>query len=165
MIELVLARAGVPKAKAAIIFSSFEDNFSNNISNFQSSTGFTGLLSYLKDQNIKVGLGSGLSRDIFDKVLSHLRWNQNDFDYVGIASEIGKSRPDPAMIVDMMKKLSLNSPGEFMKVGDTVADIQEGKNAGVLTVAMLSGTQPRELIEAADPDFMIEELIDLKGLV
>lgn len=165
MIEVVLKKAGTPIAEAPGIFKSFEENFSSTIGNFQINTGVDEIMMYLREREIKVGLGSGLSRDIFDKVFDHLGWAQNDFDYVGIAGEVGKSRPDPAMIVDMMTKLEITSPGEFMKVGDTVADIEEGKNAGVLTVAVLSGTQPRKLIEDAAPDFMVDELSELKGLV
>ncbi|MGZ8518400.1 MAG: HAD family hydrolase [Chitinophagaceae bacterium] len=42
------------------------------------------------------------------------------------------------MILDMLKKFSLQKE-QFLKVGDTVADILEGKNAGVKTAAILSG--------------------------
>jgi len=62
-----------------------------------------------------------------------------------------------------MRKYSLQ-PDELLKVGDTVADIQEGKNAGVVTAAILAGTQANELLRAENPDFLIEELMELKPL-
>lgn len=164
MIKLVLDKADLTNAAAPRIFNAFEEYFLKSLDNFRGNNGFAELMSYLKGRQLKVGLGSGLSRDMFDKVLNHLEWNQNDFDYVGIASEVGKSRPDPAMIIAMMTKLGITNPREFMKVGDTVADIQEGKNAGVITVAILAGTQSKEALEGAGPDFIIGDLSELKGL-
>ena len=37
------------------------------------------------------------------------------------------------------------------QVGDTGADIEEGKAAGCWTIAVLTGTQSREKLEAANP--------------
>jgi len=53
------------------------------------------------------------------------------------------------------------SPAELLKVGDTVADIQEGKNAGVLTAVLLSGTQDEVTLIKQNPDFVLHKLTDL----
>jgi phosphoglycolate phosphatase-like HAD superfamily hydrolase len=68
------------------------------------------------------------------------------------------------MIHDMVKTVSV-SYDKFLKVGDTPADILEGKNAGVMTAAILSGTISREIIEKANPDFIIMRLADLKPIL
>jgi phosphoglycolate phosphatase-like HAD superfamily hydrolase len=61
------------------------------------------------------------------------------------------------MIIDMMKSFSL-SADSILKVGDTIAYIIEGKNAGVKTVAILSGTQGENEIRSYQPDYVIKKL-------
>ena len=51
-----------------------------------------------------------------------------------------KGRPYPYMIFRNMEKLELKDVSRVMKVGDTVSDILEGKNAGLVTVGVLEGS-------------------------
>ncbi|MCM6879708.1 hypothetical protein NGG35_08915 [Enterococcus faecium] len=44
------------------------------------------------------------------------------------------------MIHKNMQYFKNKSVDEVIKVGDTVSDIQEGKNAGVLTVGVIEGS-------------------------
>ncbi len=73
------------------------------------------------------GVGTGLDRDVFEKIYQRLGWHKYQFDYIGIGSETGRSRPHPDMILDMLKKLPDIDRSGLLKVGDTTADIQEGK--------------------------------------
>lgn len=53
----------------------------------------------------------------------------------------GYGRPFPYMIHKKnMQYFKNKSVDEVIKVGDTVSDIQEGKNAGVLTVGVIEGS-------------------------
>ncbi len=45
--------------------------------------------------------------------------------------------------------------------GDSISDIRQGKMAGVRTAAVLWGFQARHLLEAEEPDFVIERPKDL----
>jgi phosphoglycolate phosphatase-like HAD superfamily hydrolase len=47
---------------------------------------------------------------------------------------------------------------ECVVVGDSVADIKAGKNAGIKTVAVLSGIFSREELESEKPDLIIENV-------
>ena len=51
-----------------------------------------------------------------------------------------KGRPYPYMVFRNMEKLELKDVSRVMKVGDTVSDILEGKNAGLVTVGVLEGS-------------------------
>src|SRR6185503_20663451 len=115
----------------------------------------------LAKTGIRIGLGTGLPRDTFEAIFNYLGWNVKHFDYIGIAEEMAKGRPHPDMIFAMMKKLGLGVD-ELIKVGDTVADIREGKNAGVKTVAILSGTQDEQDIRDQQPDNIIRSLDELR---
>ncbi len=61
---------------------------------------------------------------------------------------------------------SLNfKPKETMFVGDTAHDIETGKNAGVTTVAITWGYQTKERILEAKPDYVIEDISELKSIL
>ncbi len=44
------------------------------------------------------------------------------------------------MIFENMKALEIDSVKKVVKVGDTISDILEGKNAGVLSVGVIEGS-------------------------
>lgn len=51
-----------------------------------------------------------------------------------------KGRPYPYMIFRNMEALGLMDVCRVIKVGDTVSDIREGKNAGVLSAGIVTGS-------------------------
>ena len=51
-----------------------------------------------------------------------------------------KGRPYPYMIFKNLEVLGVSAVSAVIKVGDTVADIQEGKNAGILSVGVVEGS-------------------------
>ena len=51
-----------------------------------------------------------------------------------------KGRPYPYMIFRNMEALELTSVDKVLKVGDTIADIKEGVNAGIDTVGIIEGS-------------------------
>lgn len=67
-----------------------------------------------------------------------------------------KGRPYPYMIFRNMEKLELKDVSRVMKVGDTVSDILEGKNAGLVTVGIMEGSSvmglTQEEYEALSPE-------------
>jgi phosphonatase-like hydrolase len=164
IIENILKSQRLPLTLRQSIYSSFKMNVTNNAGSFIENKGLKYILSYLRGRKIKIGLGTGLERDVFERICSHLQWDELVFDYVGISNEVGRSRPYPDMIFDMMKKTGIFDTKEFLKIGDTIADIQEGKNAGVLTAAILSGTQNEVDLLHQNPDFVLTSLFDIKNI-
>lgn len=49
-------------------------------------------------------------------------------------------RPYPYMIYKNMQELRIKSAAQVIKAGDTVSDIKEGKNAGVISVGIVEGS-------------------------
>ena len=49
-------------------------------------------------------------------------------------------RPYPYMIFRNMEMLKVSSVSAVIKVGDTISDIKEGKNAGVFTIGVIEGS-------------------------
>jgi phosphonoacetaldehyde hydrolase len=164
MIDDILSGAGLSLELTEPVLESFRKLLANNLDNFRENEGVTMLMNGLAKSGHRIGLGTGLPRDTFEAIFNHLGWNKKHFDYIGIAEEMSKGRPHPDMIFDMMKKLGLGID-ELIKVGDTVADIQEGKNAGVITVAILSGTQDEQELIDQQPEYIIRSLDELRKIL
>jgi HAD superfamily hydrolase (TIGR01549 family) len=146
------------------IIDSFKKHFISSLDQFSESSDLEPTMAHLRARKVKVGVGSGLPKDILQILLEHFHWERFSFDYISTAEEIGKGRPHPDMIIDMMVKLHLNN-FQFLKVGDTMADIQEGKNANVMTAAILTGTQPESALRTEKPDYLIRSLLELRQIV
>lgn len=163
-ITSILQQLNSPLHLADQILAAFKKHFLSNLNSFRKADELKGTISFLRSRNIKIGIGTGLSDDIFQPIFEKLNWSSYQFDYIGIAEKIGRGRPHPDMIFDMIKKLGI-AHSEFLKVGDTPADIQEGKNASVLTAAILSGTTRKSDFIKLKPDFIITSLTDLIKIV
>ncbi len=164
MIAEVLKASGKNLKQQRDILGSFKKHFLNDLGEFYENKDLDSTIAHIRSKKAKIGVGTGLPRDILQTLLEHFKWERFGFDYISTAEEIGKGRPNPEMIIDMMVKLHLNNY-QFLKVGDTVADIQEGKNANVMTAALLSGTQPETLLRKENPDYVLKSLNELKQIV
>ena len=65
------------------------------------------------------------------------------------------------MIRRTMRHCHIRDPAEVVKVDDTAIGIEEGHNAKANTVAVLTGTQRREKLEAAKPDAILQSIREL----
>ena len=164
IVSLILNQFNQSQRLAPGILDSFNALLINNLDNFITNKDTKEIIQFLKEKNIITGLGTGFPREVFELIFNHLDWKDLSFDYIGIAEETGRGRPHPDMIMDMLKKFRLQ-PEQFLKVGDTVADVLEGKNARVKTVAILSGTQEEKQILKMKPDFVIRQLTELKDIL
>ena len=160
----ILNHLNYPLELKDTILNSYKIQIENNVNDFSEYPGFSEIKEYTKQNSIKIGVGTGLSRDLYDIISGHLNWDNTQFDYIGIAEEVGKGRPHPDMIYDMMKKCGVENT-EMLKVGDTISDIMEGKNANVKTAVILSGTQDENELLRCDPDYVLHSLMDLKEIV
>jgi phosphoglycolate phosphatase-like HAD superfamily hydrolase len=55
-------------------------------------------------------------------------------------------------------------PEETLMVGDSLVDIETGKRAGVKTCGVTYGHAGRASLETVQPDWLIDDLSDLKQL-
>jgi phosphonatase-like hydrolase len=147
------------------ILNDFNTEVNVNLHHFQATPDAEAIFESLRKKEIFLAIATGLSRDIFDGIVNQLGWSFSWFAYQATYEEIGKGRPHPDMIFDLMKALNITDSNEILKVGDTVADIEEGKNAGVQTVALLAGTQPDDVLFQANPDFLCRNLREILALI
>jgi phosphonatase-like hydrolase len=100
----------------------------------------------LRQASIKVALNTGFSRDIAQTLIDRLSWERIGLIDASVTSdEVDRGRPHPHMIRRLMLNLGVSDPRRVAKVGDTPADLLEGKNAGCgLIVGVTQGSCARE---------------------
>ena len=148
------------------VYRDFLHELEGNLSGVSEIDGATDLFRHLKSKDIYVGVGSGFPMKVVQAIVSQLGWlDEGLLDYVGSADQIGVGRPNPKMIHDAMDRLNITDGSKVLKIGDTVVDVQEGKNAGAWTVAVLTGSQTETQLMAAAPDYILSSVRELRGLV
>jgi beta-phosphoglucomutase-like phosphatase (HAD superfamily) len=71
--------------------------------------------------------------------------------------EVKNHKPAPDIVLEAAKRLGV-SPKECVIVGDSPLDVEAGKRAGSLTVAVLSNLYSRRQLENAKPTVIVEDL-------
>lgn len=82
------------------------------------------------------------------------------FQQVITALDPCSPKPSPEALIECARRLRAKTC-DCIVVGDSVADIRAGKNAGAQTVAVLSGIFSREELEAEKPDLILESVNEL----
>ena len=102
----------------------------------------------LKEMKIKIGSTTGYTDMMMEPVLKRAKeqgycpdcWYSPD-----ATNHLG--RPYPYMIFKNIQTLNVTSVKNVIKVGDTVSDIKEGLNAGVITIGVIEGSSTLGLNE------------------
>ena len=148
-----------------VMFNDFKDFLRKHLSSIKDEIpGTSEVFRQLKSRGLKIAVGSGFPHSVVESIISMLQW-QDLVDCICSAEKVGKGRPHPAMIQKAMKCFGVTDPRSVVKVGDTKADIDEGKNAGCWTVAVLTGTQTVECLRENNPDFIINSVKELPNLL
>jgi HAD superfamily hydrolase (TIGR01509 family) len=69
-------------------------------------------------------------------------------------------KPDPEALMKCLQHLGAKAD-DCIVVGDSVVDIRAGKNAGMRTVAVLSGIFRRKELEKEKPDLILKNICEL----
>jgi len=65
-----------------------------------------------------------------------------------------------------MSELNITDASMVIKIGDSVVDIEEGKNANCgLTIGITTGAQTATQLDFAKPDFILNNLNELIGIL
>lgn len=93
-------------------------------------------MAFFRERGMKVGSTTGYSREMMD-VLEPVAAKQGFApDAIICASDVPTGRPSPFMAWLNGIKLGLYPLTNTIKIGDTIADIAEGKNAGMWTIGL-----------------------------
>ncbi len=102
----------------------------------------------LRQKGIKIGGTTGYNDKMMSVIIPCAKENGYSPDYFCTPDAVSqKSRPRPFMVFKCMEELDVSSVNAVIKVGDTVSDIQEGKNAGVISIGVVEGSSEMGLTE------------------
>ncbi|MCX8006586.1 MAG: HAD-IA family hydrolase [Coriobacteriia bacterium] len=107
----------------------------------------------------RVGLVTSKSRPIAERGV-RLLGMEDAFDVIVTADDVKRHKPDPEPVVHALAALGV-SPSRAAYVGDSPADVASARAAGALAVAATWGVAPRERLEEARPDVVVESLLEV----
>lgn len=171
------------------LFENFEKTLLANL--HQYCTPIDGVLETIKDlreRKLLIGSTTGYTKEMMDIVTVGAKKLGYQPDYLATSDMVGMGRPAPFMLYENMRHFQVCSPRSVIKVGDTVADIKEGKNAGVWSVGIVEGSsasqmtlqmanelseqekevyyqKARDVYKDAKADFIIQSIKDLPKLI
>jgi phosphonatase-like hydrolase len=146
------------------IYAHFNATLLSNTHRVREVQGACEAFRFLRRHGVKVALNTGFPQEVAGQIIDHLAWERAGLIDSWTCSEaVGRSRPDPAMIHALMSGLGVGDPSTVMKIDDTAKGIEEGLNAGAVTLGVLTGTQTRERLLKAGPHDIIQSVRDLPG--
>ncbi len=150
--------------------------------------GATACVAKLRSRDVKIAATTGYFREAAEVVYAAGKAQGYEPDATICADEVPAGRPAPWMIFRVMEALGIYPTCSVVKVGDTIVDIEDGKNAGAWSVGVvdssnevglsseafaLLGEEEREELRlavrskffAAGADAVIQDLSELPPLV
>ena len=115
----------------------------------------------LRYNGVRVALNTGYNMEIQNLLIDKLNMINFIDDYIS-SEEVTHGRPFPYMIHELMERNNIDNISEVVKVGDTVADIREGKNACCDTVAVLSGADTLRMLKEEEPSFVVNNITNIR---
>lgn len=117
----------------------------------------------LKEKGIKIVLNTGYNRKTALQLLSKLNWKEGkQYDALITASDVEEGRPAADMIYKALELFNISDAENVVKIGDSIIDIEEGKNANCgITIGVTTGAHTEEQLKSAKPTFIIDSLLEL----
>ncbi|ANE45830.1 phosphonoacetaldehyde hydrolase [Paenibacillus swuensis] len=104
-------------------------------------------VNQLREAGIAIGSTTGYTSGMMETIVPEAKRKGYSPDYWIASDQVKAGRPYPYMIFQNLNELGIFPPSAVIKVGDTVSDVLEGKNAGVWTVAVIRGSSELGLTE------------------
>lgn len=189
--EQWLAKAGHPASEGDIdaLYGAFESQIEPAIlGHARLIDGVAEMTAALRARGLAVASTTGYTRAMIEALLPIAADQGYAPDCVVTGDDVASSRPAPFMIYECMRQLNIYPADRVVKVGDTVLDIGEGKNAGALAIGVLEGSnliglsqatfeglskerqealcnEAREKYLAAGADMVIQRIADLPAAI
>lgn len=171
------------------LYEQFEAELDRVVASYsQPIEGVVRTVEKLHGMGLKIGSTTGYNAQIMKKVIPAAARLGYAPDCVVTPDDTGVGRPSPFMIFECMRQLNVYPPCRVVKVGDTLTDIKEGKNAGAWSVGVLTGSnllglseedyqamdeeslarrkeEKKALYLEAGADYVIDRITDLPELI
>lgn len=124
------------------IYDVFEESLLESLEQYAEPKPYvTDTVAELRSMGIKIGSTTGYTDKMMGIVTAEAEKQGYKPDvWISPDSVGGAGRPYPYMIFENLKRLGVSSVKNVVKVGDTISDIREGVNAGVISVGVVDGS-------------------------
>lgn len=116
-------------------------------------------IAELHDAGYWLGVATGKSRRGLERALESTGMQQ--YFHATRTADQSFSKPDPAMLLELMDELAVNT-GRALMIGDTTHDVQMAQNAGVDAVAIGHGAHPPEQLQELNPLALVQNFAELR---
>jgi phosphonoacetaldehyde hydrolase len=116
----------------------------------------------MKREGVKLGSTTGYVAGMMEKIIPIATAQGFCPEAIVTSSDTSGGRPLPWMMYENAERLGIYPPSSVVKIGDTVADIKEGLNAGAWTIGLTTCGNEVGLgldeVKACDPDELKEKI-------
>jgi phosphoglycolate phosphatase len=120
-------------------------------------------IDWLKSQGYLLGCVTNKAAQFTLPLLEDLGV-RDDFGVVVSGDTLPVKKPDPAPLLHAAQHFGV-TPAESLMVGDSVSDVKAARAAGFQIVCMSYGYNHGVDIRTAEPDAVIDSLVELRGLL
>jgi len=124
------------------IYKTFEAHVFQTLEQYSDvKHGVTEVIAELKEMGLNIGSTTGYTSEMM-KIVAATAAEQGYAPDITITPDVtnGLGRPYPYMIFGVMAHFKTASVKNVLKIGDTLSDIVEGKNAGVFSLGLVEGS-------------------------
>jgi phosphonatase-like hydrolase len=146
------------------IFNDFRDYLSQlfKAGGVKPVAGAPATFDWLRARGVKIALTTGFDRLTTDLIIDAVGWKSGVADAIVCGDDVALGRPAPFLIFHSMEKTGVANVHQVMCVGDTVLDLQAGRNAGArYVVGVLSGAHKKEQLEKEPHTLLIASVAAL----
>ena len=120
-------------------------------------------LQYLYDKGYQLGIATSRSRRTLVYLLDQMGIAQY-FTHLTSVESTPNHKPAPDLALILLDQFQI-SGDQALVVGDTVYDLQMGKNACCHTCGVTFGNHTREQLSAENPDFLVDSFPALESIL
>jgi len=118
-------------------------------------------LCFLKKNKVKLGICTNASRSEMNEIFNSREEILEYFEgNIITKDDVKHKKPDPEGVFKLINKWGI-SPQNIMIFGDYETDIQAGKEAGIITVGVLSGSGNLDLFKKLKADYVIQDISEI----
>ena len=123
------------------LYETFEEKLAQVVAEYSIPIdGTVETVGRLRDMGIKIGSTTGYTSQMMEGVIPRAESCGYKPDCVVTPDVTGEGRPSPFMLFECMRALHVYPVTAVVKVGDSITDIKEGKNAGAWSIGILQGS-------------------------
>ena len=159
LFEKVIEIYHIPSDKEPLI-TRFLDHYSAHLAD--NTTVYPGVMDTLESLNGCSKVVISNKREDFSARLLELLGMRKYFDFVVGSDTTPEKKPSPVPIRYVLSKFGIR-PEEAVIIGDSTFDIEAGKAAGIMTIAVTYGYRPISLLQRAD--FIVDSMPDVIPLI